>query len=243
MYLSAHEGALHPALSWLQLIHITLATWLSCSALSLLAQLWFLCFFPSTSAYPSDLLLLSPVALSVPQCQCTCWQPQKTKLSSPMALLHAPTSEQQDFSQPNAPCLTQERQQRLEFDRTGCKINSPCFAFRLKKNKDMLKTACSGHELVNPSQYVASQIFVQLHRDPPQTHISRCFTLVHKLSLCCPRPSCGSKVKHMEECLTPAQEAVTCPSAFPNHSPSPAALVLRSCCDEHTRAEVTRTGP
>lgn len=80
-----------------------------------------------------------------------------------MALLHAPASEQRDFSQPGAPCLSQDRQQRLEFHRSGCEVNSPCFAFRLKESKDVLKTACGRHELVvNPGQCVASQTFVQI---------------------------------------------------------------------------------
>lgn len=218
-----------------------------------------LCSLPSGTALISVLLPLHLCLTPVTCCRRAQWHSpfpslaalvdshRKTKLSSPMALLHAPTSEQQDLSQPDAPCLTQERQQRLEFDRTGCKINSPCFAFRLKKNKDMLITACitSRHELVNPSQRVASQIFVQIHRDPPHTHThtGRCFASVHKLSLCHPRSSRGSKVKHVDKCLTATQEAVMCPSAFPNHSPSPAGSDLRSCCDVHTWAEVTRTGP
>lgn len=148
---------------------MTLATRLSCSALRRLAQLWFLCFFPSTSAYPGCWLLLSPVALAIPQSCCAWQQPQKKVIRIPMwhfsmsqLLSNRIFTTQCSLPYSRKTAETGFWQKRMQ--------NAFTVLWGINKNKDKHKTACGRRELVKPSWSAASWGSVQIHWYPTHAH-------------------------------------------------------------------------
>lgn len=140
MDLSAQEGALHAALSSLQLIHIALAH----DSPALLSA--FRHSPGSCASCPPPLLPWHPAATQPRDTHQSLLSPHlvtatKPQLSPPMALLH-PQPGYSICHNPVLLCLTQGRQQTVEFDRSGWKINSPGFAPRLRNSRDTLRAGC-----------------------------------------------------------------------------------------------------